>query len=374
MSNRQKVLQALNTHGPLTAQEVANHTGLTLVQAKQTIKDEGKLKWLESHGRCDVTRAPLYRITPSGRESLKPAGELPAETQAAIEQAEPRMNVIGQNGNTGEHYEAALADEVAPAKVKLNATGFICANTGTVLKEGDWVEILIDGTGYMRGTSIQLGELVAHPDPFWCYFKSNAGRASPGSFHPCMKGGEGVSWRKINPPARADQPSAEEVADAIFSRDRRITELEAHLRQHGDDLRAITAGVVTFCEWVGKHTGSRVPMNLTEARLALSGHQVAQLDETAKHPLQQIFDMAVDQVASGKGAERHGNGKPFLDQRWVHLADTYGVGFLFGQAGKKLEEAQAMDGDRRQREILGAINYAAMGLLYQAATTTTEGE
>ena len=68
------------------------------------------------------------------------------------------------------------------------------------------------------------------------------------------------------------------MADAIFSRDRRITDLEGQLRQQQDDLRAITAGVVTFCEWVGKQTGNRVPMNLSEARLQLSALQVAAMD------------------------------------------------------------------------------------------------
>lgn len=83
------------------------------------------------------------------------------------------------------------------------------------------------------------------------------------------------------------------------------------------------------------------------------------------HPLQSIFNDAILQVTSGKGQERHGDGKEFFEQPWKHLADVHGRGFLTGQAAKKLEEAQRFtDRDKWKREMLGAIVYAAMAVLY----------
>lgn len=90
------------------------------------------------------------------------------------------------------------------------------------------------------------------------------------------------------------------------------------------------------------------------------------LNELCSHPLQGVFDDCIDQAASGKGEERHGHGKPFMQQPWVTLGDTYSSGFLFGQAAKKLSEAQFLPTpEARLRERLGAINYIAMGIIHE---------
>jgi|DEB0MinimDraft_3_1074331.scaffolds.fasta_scaffold57224_2 hypothetical protein len=87
------------------------------------------------------------------------------------------------------------------------------------------------------------------------------------------------------------------------------------------------------------------------------------------HPLEKIFEEAVEQASDGKGEERHGNGKCFMTQPWVSLADTHGTGFLTGQAQKKIMEAvknkEATNYLWYKREMLGAINYLAMALLYE---------
>lgn len=84
------------------------------------------------------------------------------------------------------------------------------------------------------------------------------------------------------------------------------------------------------------------------------------------HPLQAVFDRCIEQVTSGKGEERHGKGLEFFEQPWVDIARTHGIGFLTGQAEKKLKEAQGMDAaDAWEREMLGAIVYAAMAILYR---------
>jgi len=75
---------------------------------------------------------------------------------------------------------------------------------------------------------------------------------------------------------------------------------------------------------------------------------------------------------SGKGEERHGHGTPFMEQPWHQIADRQGLGFLVGQAEKKIGEATAMiqhnpgrDGvEFWQKEIRGAMNYLAMAMLY----------
>lgn len=86
------------------------------------------------------------------------------------------------------------------------------------------------------------------------------------------------------------------------------------------------------------------------------------------HPLHQVFDAAMEQVTSGKGEERHGNGKDFLDQPWRRIADAHGTGFLTGQAAKKLEEAQRFtEHERWEREMLGAMVYIAMAILHRSA-------
>jgi hypothetical protein len=84
------------------------------------------------------------------------------------------------------------------------------------------------------------------------------------------------------------------------------------------------------------------------------------------HPLSHIFAAALAQVTNGKGAERHANGAEFMDQPWLHLANVHGNGFLTGQAAKKLDESQGMtEHDRWEREMLGAIVYAAMAIIHR---------
>lgn len=90
------------------------------------------------------------------------------------------------------------------------------------------------------------------------------------------------------------------------------------------------------------------------------------LSSLGSHPLSSVLQDCLSQVTSGKGDERHGQGKIFLDQPWKWLADTHGVGFLTGQAAKKLEEAQSFEDHHRwEREMKGVIVYAAMAMLYR---------
>lgn len=84
--------------------------------------------------------------------------------------------------------------------------------------------------------------------------------------------------------------------------------------------------------------------------------------------LQRVLDRAYDQAARGKGAERHADGKPFHEQPMQQIADRHGLGFILGQAAKKIEEGhgmqrQGLDGPA-VREMLGAIVYLAGGIIW----------
>lgn len=84
------------------------------------------------------------------------------------------------------------------------------------------------------------------------------------------------------------------------------------------------------------------------------------------HPLYDILMEAIEQCMHGKG-ERHGGCTiPFLEQPWLHYAKLHGRGFLTGQAAKKLEEAASTrDGEAFEHEVLGAIVFAGMSILYE---------
>lgn len=79
--------------------------------------------------------------------------------------------------------------------------------------------------------------------------------------------------------------------------------------------------------------------------------------------LKAALDAAYDQAATGKGAERHANGKPWTEQPIFTISEAVGPGFCHGQAIKKLTEAASMmkrGGHAAARhEVLGAIVYAA---------------
>lgn len=81
-----------------------------------------------------------------------------------------------------------------------------------------------------------------------------------------------------------------------------------------------------------------------------------------------VLDRAYNQAATGKGAERHADNRPFDDQPMQHIARRRGVGFILGQADKKSEEAQGMlsRGEREKavHELLGAIVYLAGAVIY----------
>lgn len=87
--------------------------------------------------------------------------------------------------------------------------------------------------------------------------------------------------------------------------------------------------------------------------------------ELGYEPLANVLQEALAQAATGKGKERHANGKPILEQPIMVKSRESGPGGPFFQASKKLLEAlNCLDDERAIRDLLGAINYtAAMVLL-----------
>lgn len=86
-------------------------------------------------------------------------------------------------------------------------------------------------------------------------------------------------------------------------------------------------------------------------------------DDPAYSVLRGILDEAYQQAASGKGKERHANGKPWNEQPIAKIGRMVGIGFNLGQVMKKAQEASRMDDDAACRELLGAIVYAASAIM-----------
>lgn len=112
--------------------------------------------------------------------------------------------------------------------------------------------------------------------------------------------------------------------------------------------------------------GQRVPK---AGRLA----PVAGLDD-AYTSLRRVLDAAYDQAATGKGAERHANARSFESQPMQSISDLLGDnhGLLF-QAVKKIQESTRLPHyRRRERELLGAINYIAGAIIFDVNHSAPE--
>jgi len=84
-------------------------------------------------------------------------------------------------------------------------------------------------------------------------------------------------------------------------------------------------------------------------------------------PLGEVITEAFKQASQGKGYERHGQGKDFLDQPIMAIGRMVGPGYNTGQAMKKAQEAKSMtdrgEVDAAVAELLGVIVYAASAVL-----------
>jgi hypothetical protein len=89
------------------------------------------------------------------------------------------------------------------------------------------------------------------------------------------------------------------------------------------------------------------------------------VDDPSYSSLKRVLDMAYDQASSGKGKERHANNDTFESQPICQIPRYQGsIDFVTGQAIKKcLEVTKLPTVDAKVRELLGAINYIAAGII-----------
>lgn len=88
-------------------------------------------------------------------------------------------------------------------------------------------------------------------------------------------------------------------------------------------------------------------------------------EDSSYSSLKRVLDMAYDQASSGKGKERHANNDTFESQPICQIPRYQGsIDFVTGQAIKKcLEVTKLPTVDAKVRELLGAINYIAAGII-----------
>lgn len=105
--------------------------------------------------------------------------------------------------------------------------------------------------------------------------------------------------------------------------------------------------------------------NQLKSTKVCSCNEVTSLEKEAYLELERVLRMAYDQAASGKGKDRHANGKPFVDQPILSITRMVGDGYPLGQAMKKAQETQRLPTNKAKiAELLGAINYLAAAIIY----------
>lgn len=105
--------------------------------------------------------------------------------------------------------------------------------------------------------------------------------------------------------------------------------------------------------------------NQLKSTKVCSCENVTSLEKEAYLELERVLRMAYDQAASGKGKDRHANGKPFVDQPILSITRMVGDGYPLGQAMKKAQETQRLPANKAKIvELLGAINYLAAAIIY----------
>lgn len=103
---------------------------------------------------------------------------------------------------------------------------------------------------------------------------------------------------------------------------------------------------------------------------ALSGYQQAVEEESTDNrelakedlnyaSLKKVLKAAYDRAAHGKGKVRHANGLPFEEQPICRLIYSFGEHCWDGQLGKKIAEADSLDFEAGNNELLDCIVYIA---------------
>lgn len=91
-------------------------------------------------------------------------------------------------------------------------------------------------------------------------------------------------------------------------------------------------------------------------------------------PLFEVLIEALQQAQRGKGALRHADGKPFLQQPIMEGARSCGEGAMAYQSRKKILEAlRCDDPERAITDLLGAINYTVAQIIVRRENAIEAG-
>ena len=83
-----------------------------------------------------------------------------------------------------------------------------------------------------------------------------------------------------------------------------------------------------------------------------------------------VFERAVRRASEGKGEQRHGNGKPFMEQPVMLIREMVGSGFTLGQAMKKIHESKNLVWKEKIPELLDVLVYMAAEILFVEKSVT----
>src|SRR5574343_1292678 len=156
------------------------------------------------------------------------------------------------------------------------------------------------------------------------------------------------------------------LQESATALDESIGDLELERRQRAEEAAANQRFLERVTRIMGlEETAPNAKEQAIERLADLANRDQHRPIHRPRHPLDAAFDDAIEQVTRGKGEQRHGKGAQFWQQPWTRYAENHGIGFLTGQAAKKLDEAQGFlnDQPRWEREMLGVIVYAGMAIL-----------
>lgn len=328
MSNRKKVVSALAQHGLLTAQDIADKSGLDLTRVKQTITDCSTQKWTETRGRCDVSRAPLYRVTDKGKAWL-------AEQGVEIEPAQANPNKLP--------VEPVQASIASPAVAVVDSALFL-RDLATLFDLPDRPANLTKAFLVIKGLRQEMDEMIAataaEKDARIAELEAQVAALTTAASTHC----DVVAKVLLTSTPTSLSQCSTVVAEAFG-------QLQEKMRDYNSTGDILGHLVSDF--------DSDRPLWELAAQV---GHmlEVKSKADAQPHPLQLVFDKCVAHAIEASP-------KAFCDQYWVDLAEQFGVGLLYGEAAQLLMKSQRAAPEERMLDMIEVINHVAKGVLFEKA-------
>lgn len=173
--------------------------------------------------------------------------------------------------------------------------------------------------------------------------------------------------------------------EAMAEAHRNISEIDSFIEEQAakkpEDLNSLNVVFDAWVKWINENTNieNQNPTPINAIRRAFyagfDASAIVRIENANTHPLQEAFDACIQQVTKGKGERHGGDATPFFDQPWYSIAKQTGPTGLIFQSMKKAGEACGKpDQETFERELLGAIVYAAMAYLYTQKHGFKNGE